>query len=107
METDCHHICHVATFRCIPPKETEMVDRRRLAAAFTVAAVAMTALAACGSDKASGGSKTLDVLVSANTIYPDQQRQWFADVSAKFEKQTGAKVTFETFASPTDELTKI
>ena len=35
------------------------------------------------------------------------RRQWFNDVSSKFEKQTGAKVTFETFASPNDELTKI
>jgi multiple sugar transport system substrate-binding protein len=47
------------------------------------------------------------MLVSANSIYPQQQKQWFADVSARFEKETGAKVNFETFASPNDELTKI
>jgi multiple sugar transport system substrate-binding protein len=84
-----------------------MTARRRfLALASTV--VLGTTLAACGSSSDSGSSKpTLDVLVSANTIYPDQQRQWFNDVSNKFEKQTGSKVKFETFASPNDELTKI
>ncbi len=51
--------------------------------------------------------KTLDVLVQANSIYPTQQKQWFRDVSAQFKKQTGSSVNFETFAAPTDELTKI
>ncbi|OLE26045.1 MAG: ABC transporter substrate-binding protein [Catenulispora sp. 13_1_20CM_3_70_7] len=73
-------------------------------------------LSACGSGSGSGSTpgaglngagKTLDVLVQANSIYPQQQKLWFADVSARFEKQTGAKVTFETFASPNDELTRI
>jgi len=50
---------------------------------------------------------TLDVLVQANSIYPTQQKQWFSDISAAFARQTGATVTFETFASPNDELTKI
>lgn len=84
-----------------------MTARRRfLALASTV--VLGTALAACGSSSdSSSKNTTLDVLVGANTVFPDQQRQWFADVSTKFEKQTGSKVKFETFASPNDELTKI
>jgi multiple sugar transport system substrate-binding protein len=70
------------------------------------------ALPACGSSAGgaggpSGAGKTLTVLMGANTVFPNEQRQWFADVSARFEKQTGAKVQFETFASPNDELTKI
>ncbi len=87
---------------------------RRLIA--LLGAVVLTAgLAACGSDdkktsdtgKIDGTGKTLDVFVGANTIYPEQQRQWFADVSTKFQAQTGATVKFETFASGNDELTKI
>lgn len=54
-----------------------------------------------------GTGKTLNVLIAANTLYPTEQKAWFADVSAKFEKKTGAKVSFETFASANDELTKI
>src|SRR5215470_14127428 len=59
------------------------------------------------STKLDGTGKTLDVFMGANTIYPTQQKQWFNDVAAKFKAQTGANVTFETFASANDELTKI
>src|SRR5215471_3791685 len=90
-----------------------MKSRRLIALAGAVVLVA--ALAACGSDKKTtsddgkidGTGKTLDVFMGANTIYPEQQRQWFADVSAKFQALTGATVKFETFASANDELTKI
>ncbi|HEX4703737.1 MAG TPA: extracellular solute-binding protein [Pseudonocardiaceae bacterium] len=54
-----------------------------------------------------GTGVTLNVLMGANNIYPVQQKQWFSAVSDKFQKQTGAKVSFDTFAAPTDELTKI
>lgn len=54
-----------------------------------------------------GAGVTLNVLLGANTIYPVQQRQWFTQVSHEFQQQTGAKVSFDTFASPNDELTKI
>jgi multiple sugar transport system substrate-binding protein len=59
------------------------------------------------STKLDGTGKTLDVFMGANTIYPTQQKQWFSDVSAKFKAETGATVTFETFASANDELQKI
>ncbi|WP_238010060.1 extracellular solute-binding protein [Dactylosporangium sp. AC04546] len=70
-------------------------------------------LAACGDDATSsdnsqsGAGKTLNVLVQANTIYPEQQRAWFTEINDKFKAQTGAEVKFETFASANDELTKI
>ena len=43
-------------------------------------------LTACGADESgsTGAGSSLDVLVQANSIYPEQQRQWFSDVSAKF-----------------------
>ncbi|HEV7811837.1 MAG TPA: extracellular solute-binding protein [Leifsonia sp.] len=59
------------------------------------------------SGKIDGKGKTLDVMIAANGLYPTQQQQWFKDVSAQFEKETGATVKFETFASANDELTKI
>jgi multiple sugar transport system substrate-binding protein len=91
-----------------------MKSRRLIALVGAVALVA--GLAACSSDKKTpepgstkidGTGKTLDVFMGANTIYPDQQRQWFADVSTRFQALTGATVKFETFASGNDELTKI
>jgi multiple sugar transport system substrate-binding protein len=71
--------------------------------------VVLSALSACGSGDGgtSGAGKTLHVLVSTNSIYPEQQRAWFTDVSARFKRETGATVAFETFATPNDELTKI
>lgn len=54
-----------------------------------------------------GAGKTLDVFMSVNTQFPDEQRTWFDQMSAKFKEQTGATVKFETFASPSEELTKI
>lgn len=54
-----------------------------------------------------GTGKTLNVMVASNALYPADQKQWFQDVSDRFEKETGAKVAFETFASANDELTKI
>ncbi|WP_406044511.1 extracellular solute-binding protein [Micromonospora sp. NBC_00898] len=79
--------------------------RALLAAA--LAATTAIPLTACGSGSAADTPKSLNVLVGANAVYPTEQKQWFADVSAKFQQQTGTTVTFETFASPTDELTKI
>ena len=84
-----------------------------LAAIVTAAALALTA---CGSGSASTGSsdgtvdgkgKTLNVLIAVNSQYPEQQKQWQADIASKFKAQTGAEVKFETFASANDELTRI
>ncbi|WP_433729713.1 ABC transporter substrate-binding protein [Actinoplanes sp. CA-051413] len=74
-------------------------------------ATALTvALGACGGDDdggGSGGGKTLNVLIGANTQYPQEQQDWQKSVSDKFKAQTGADVKWETFASANDELTKI
>ena len=68
------------------------------------------ALAGCGGDDEGGGSgagKTLNVLIGANTQYPQEFQAWQKSISDKFKAQTGATVKFETFASANDELTKI
>jgi multiple sugar transport system substrate-binding protein len=67
-------------------------------------------LAACGSGDgggSSGAGKTLNMLMGANTQYPQQLKDWQRQLSAAFKAQTGAEVTFEAFASANDELTKI
>ncbi|MGN7798253.1 ABC transporter substrate-binding protein [Leifsonia sp. 22587] len=92
--------------------------RSRLAlgavAALAAAGLALTGCSGSGSTstasaggKVDGAGKTLDVMIAANTLYPTQQQKWFQDVSAQFQKETGATVKFETFASANDELTKI
>jgi multiple sugar transport system substrate-binding protein len=74
----------------------------------------VTILTACGAGDGGGGAgpssgagQTLTVLMGANTVFPEEQRQWFDDVSAQFQRETGATVRFETFATPNDELTRI
>jgi multiple sugar transport system substrate-binding protein len=73
--------------------------------------VLVAGITACGDDGGDGGSsgagKTLNVLIAANTQYPEEFQAWQKDISAKFKAQTGAEVKFETFASANDELTKI
>jgi multiple sugar transport system substrate-binding protein len=78
------------------------------------AIVLASATGACGSASSTGSGGglngagvTLNVLVGVNNVFPVQQRQWFNQVSNQFQQQTGAKVRFDTFAAPTDELTKI
>ncbi|WP_433360002.1 ABC transporter substrate-binding protein [Actinoplanes sp. CA-142083] len=74
------------------------------------ATVLAAALTACGGDDDSAGGgegKTLDVLIGANTQYPEEFQAWQKSISEKFKAQTGATVKFETFASANDELTKI
>src|SRR3954464_5111183 len=84
--------------------------RLRLAMAVTGATALVAALTACGGDdggSGGGAGKTLNVLIGANTQYPEQFAAWQKSISDKFKAQTGATVKFETFASANDELTKI
>lgn len=77
-------------------------------AGVTVLVAAMTACG--GGDEGGGGDgagKTLNVLIGANTQYPEEFAAWQKSISEKFKAQTGADVKFETFASANDELTKI
>ncbi len=82
-------------------------------AGLAVIGLALSGCSSSGSTNSStsgpvdGKGKTLDVMIAANSLYPTEQQQWFKDVSAQFEKETGATVKFETFASANDELTKI
>jgi multiple sugar transport system substrate-binding protein len=77
-------------------------------------ATALTAaLGACAGDDDGGGGggsgagKTLNVLIGANTQYPQEFQAWQKSINDKFKAQTGATVKFETFASANEELTKI
>lgn len=83
--------------------------------AMAAAAIALTACSGstAGTDDGDAGGtvdgtgQTLTVMMAANGLYPEQQKEWFGKVSDAFEEKTGAKVEFETFASANDELTKI
>jgi len=82
--------------------------RWRAAVALTGATVLTAALGACGGDDdPGGGGKILHVLVGANTQYPTQQQAWMKSIGETFKTQTGASISWETFASANDELTKI
>jgi len=76
-------------------------------------AIAVTAaLGGCGGgdDDGGGGSgagKTLNVLIAANTQYPQEAQAWQKSIADKFKTQTGANITWETFATANEELTKI
>ena len=82
-------------------------------AGLAVIGLALSGCSSSGSTNSSssgpvdGKGKTLDVMIAANSLYPTEQQQWFKDVSAQFEKETGATVKFETFASANDELTRV
>ena len=70
-------------------------------------------LAACGgssssgSGQPSGSGQTLHVLVGNNTTFPTQQKQWMQQIGNEFHKSTGATVAFDTFASSSEEQTKL
>ncbi|GID27632.1 carbohydrate ABC transporter substrate-binding protein (CUT1 family) [Paractinoplanes brasiliensis] len=85
------------------------MNAKRWTALTAVTALAL-GVAACGGDDeggAGGAGKTLNVLIAANTQYPDEFQAWQKDISEKFKAATGAEVKFETFATANDELTKI
>ncbi|WP_306204680.1 ABC transporter substrate-binding protein [Actinoplanes sp. RD1] len=73
-----------------------------------VALVLVAGLAGCGGGDGGGGDgATLDVLIGANTQYPQEFKAWQQSIAEQFKAQTGASVRFEEFASANDELTKI
>ena len=82
--------------------------RRPLLVGAAATALALM-LAACGGGQAGseGGDQTLDVLVSSNAQYPEEQKAWFTETAEKFKAQTGATINWETFATANDEMTKI
>lgn len=68
-------------------------------------AVAMTGLAACGGG--GNGSKQLHILVGRIPQHPAEQRAWMQRIQHEFKAKTGADVTFETYASSSEEQTKL
>ncbi|SDO87828.1 carbohydrate ABC transporter substrate-binding protein, CUT1 family [Nakamurella panacisegetis] len=86
---------------------------RRSRPIFTAVAVlagASLLLTGCGSKSSSsgsGGGGSLDVFISAQPNYPDQFAAWSKEITAKFKAATGADLTIETYASSSDETTKI
>ncbi|GAC1373235.1 MAG: hypothetical protein NVS2B12_20500 [Ktedonobacteraceae bacterium] len=69
-------------------------------------------LAACGggssgTSSSSGSGQTLHVLIGANTVFPTLQRQWMQQIAGDFNKATGANVVFDTYASSSEEQTKL
>ncbi|MEU4235979.1 extracellular solute-binding protein [Actinoplanes sp. NPDC026619] len=80
----------------------------RWATALIGATTLVVTLAGCGGgDDGGSDGKTLNVLIGANTQYPEEFAAWQKTISDKFKAQTGSTVKFETFASANDELTKI
>ena len=68
---------------------------RRAVVALAGAVALTAALAACGGGDSSGGGssgagKTLNVLIGANTQYPEEFAAWQKSISDKFKAQTGA-----------------
>jgi multiple sugar transport system substrate-binding protein len=83
---------------------------RRSLVALASATALTAALAACGGGDDSGGGgagKTINMLIGANTQYPQEFAAWQKSISDKFKAQTGATLKFETFASANEETTKI
>src|SRR6478672_2145462 len=87
---------------------------RTKAGAVAVFASAAMLLAACGgsssgdggsSGSASGGS--LDIFIAAQPNFPDAFATWSKELTAAFKAKTGADLVIETYASSTDETTKI
>lgn len=81
------------------------LSRRRLIAGTGVSVLALL-LSGCGAG-AAGDPNVLNVLVSVNAQYPEEQQEWFAEIGEKFTAQTGATIEWETFASANDELTRM
>ncbi|MET3805612.1 multiple sugar transport system substrate-binding protein [Nakamurella sp. UYEF19] len=78
--------------------------------AVAILASASLLLTGCGSSSTSAGSGSggsLDVFVGAQPNYPTQFAAWSKEVTAKFKAATGADLTIETYASASDETTKI
>jgi len=86
--------------------------RHRASAVAVVASAAML-LAACGgssSDSSGSGSasgSSLDIFIAAQPNFPDAFATWSKDITAAFKAKTGADLVIETYASSTDETTKI
>ena len=65
-------------------------------------------LAACGGGgSTSSQGQTLHVLISYNSTYPAQQKQWMQQIAGEFQKATGSTIAWDTFSSSSEEQTKL
>ena len=79
----------------------------RRASAAVVATSAATLLAACGGGSSSGGGGPLTIFIGTQPNFPTQYAAWSKDLTDKFKAKTGADLVIETYASSSDETTKI
>jgi multiple sugar transport system substrate-binding protein len=79
----------------------------RRASAVIVATSAATLLAACGGGSSSGGGGPLTIFIAGQPNFPTQFAAWSKDLTDKFKAKTGADLVIETYASSSDETTKI
>jgi multiple sugar transport system substrate-binding protein len=79
----------------------------RKASAVIVATSAATLLAACGGGSSSGGSGPLTIFIASQPNFPAQFGTWSKDLTDKFKAKTGADLVIETYATASDETTKI
>src|SRR5664279_1629763 len=86
---------------------------RTKAGAVAVVASAAMLLAACGggsssdSSSGSGSGGSLDIYIGAQPNFPEQFATWSKAITDTFKAKTGADLTIETYASASDETTKI
>lgn len=68
----------------------------------------LSTLEACGSTTStSQGGQTIRVMIGYSSTYPNQQKQWFQSMADQFKKQTGNTVTWQTYASSSEEQTTL
>ena len=79
----------------------------RKASAIIAATSAATLLAACGGGGSSSGGGPLTIFIGAQPNFPAQFATWSKDLTDKFKAKTGADLVIETYASSSDETTKI
>jgi multiple sugar transport system substrate-binding protein len=79
----------------------------RKASAIIAATSAATLLAACGGGGSSSGTGPLTIFIGAQPNFPTQFAAWSKDLTDKFKAKTGADLVIETYASSSDETTKI
>ena len=79
----------------------------RKASAVIIATSAATLLAACGGGGSSSGGGPLTIFIGAQPNFPTQFTSWSKDLTDKFKAKTGSDLVIETYASASDETTKI
>jgi len=66
-------------------------------------------LVACGGSTSgtSQGGQTIRVMIGYNSVYPNQQKQWFQSIASQFKQQTGNTIAWDTYATSNEEQTTL